>query len=219
VPEASRSANQPSRRIPHSSHRLNIDRALMRGLTAGAITSPLTFTLRQGKLESDMSIRLPNELKGQLRAKIIAYYDALKLQALEDFDRRFNDGVSAQESLTVPEISKEPATSLEESRAPQHISSNGGASVASAKPPSARRMMLDILPDFIGKEFTQGALKDRIVGKWPEADSKNLASRISQQLKKLFDEDKVKRLRRGKRIQDPIVYRMTEAFEETLVKR
>lgn len=160
-----------------------------------------------------MNTGLLDELRAKWRAEIIAHYDDLKRKALEDFDSRFEDADNTQDTLPVAETTP---GSLPKSRDTQL----NGSRTASTDIPTAREMVYSVLPDFIGNTLTQGEIKEKILQRWPGAESKYLGSRISQLLKKMTDDEgRLMRQGRGKRIQDPIVYRMTEAFEETLVKR
>jgi hypothetical protein len=122
-------------------------------------------------------------------------YEEFKRQALEDFDRQWSMGT---------QTSKEsPPTLRAASRA-------GDRQTATL---SRREMVLEVLPEFQGDTFTRADVQARILERYPQTEGRSFSSSISNILKEIAETGQLERVERGKRIQDPWIYRLGEGEE------
>lgn len=167
-----------------------------------------------------MDTRPSAELVARWRADHEADLDRrfgeLKRQALEDFDRRFSTDPTANDSEAV---SLDVPVNTPVSPVPQRVavSETNGSSNAASGAPTAKRMILTVLPE-PGEIFTSRDIRASILQRWPDANTKYLGSRVSQLLKTMLDDGKLEKLGKGERIQDPITYRVKESSGETLLE-
>jgi len=152
-----------------------------------------------------MDTRPPDKLIAKWRAEYAADLQERVRQALADFDRKW--------SRDTPDNQESPAPS----KAAVPNDSQNGSGSAPASTLSARQMVLKVMPD-PGETVNAPDLRDEIVERWPEADTKYLGSRISQVLKQMHNDGKLDFVSRGPRIQDPVIYRVKESAQEPLVK-
>jgi len=158
-----------------------------------------------------MSWRPSTELQAQIRADIDSHYEgrkrALELEhqeALKEFER-WVSGKTAD--IPVPQDA--PATSRD----------NRSAANGSSGPLTTRQMMLKVMPELAhGGTFTSGDIRDRILERWPNITNKQLSTRISQILTKMYTGGELDRRKKGPRIQDPYLYEVKRLREETLLE-
>lgn len=167
-----------------------------------------------------MDTRPSAELVARWRADYEADLDRrlgeLKRRALEDFDRRFSTGTTANDDGVVSvEV---PVNARQESPTPQRVADpdTKGTSNAASDTLTVRQMILRVLPE-PGEAFTSRDIRTSILRRWPHANSKYFGSRISQLLKDMLDNGVLEKLGKGERIQDPITYRVKEKNGGTLL--
>lgn len=166
-----------------------------------------------------MSPKLPKELRDKWKADISSHFEsrrqALDLdeqKALEEFDRWWaedaNDGASPP---PVPSTTREfPADEHQQNG----VSVSNGSSAHLSVPQMVRR----IVPEFRDAEFTQGVIKEAILERWPEAEGKYMASRVSTTLKEMTNKGILSRRREGDKVSDPYIYRIVNSREGQLME-
>lgn len=66
------------------------------------------------------------------------------------------------------------------------------------------------MPEFRDATFTRADIQAKILEKYPQAEGRSLSSSISTILKEMAETGQLERVGRGKRIQDPWIYRLGE---------
>ena len=166
-----------------------------------------------------MSTRLPKELRDKWKADLSSHFEtrrrALDLEeqkALQEFDRWWEEDAA-------DDTSSSHAPPMTESLAANTHQENGAsASNGSPSLPPAPQMLQRVVPEFKDVEFTQGVIKEAIVNRWPEAEGKYLASRVSTTLKDMTDKGLLSRRREGDKVSDPYIYRVVESREGQLME-
>jgi hypothetical protein len=130
--------------------------------------------------------------RAEYAADLDSQYEELKRKALQDFDRQWSTGT---------ETSKESAPS-------RPTASRVGKKRTAT--PSRRDMVLEVLPEFRDDTFTRADVQTNILEKYPQAEGRSFSSSISNILKEMADKGQIERVERGKRIQDPWIYRLGE---------
>jgi hypothetical protein len=128
--------------------------------------------------------------RAEYTADLDSQYEVFKRKALADFDRQWSMG--AQTSNASPPTL--PAASKVGDR--QTVS------------PSRREMVLEVLPEFRDDTFTRADVQAKILEKYPDTEGRSLSSNISNILKEMAEKGQLERVERGKRIQDPWIYRL-----------
>jgi hypothetical protein len=84
---------------------------------------------------------------------------------------------------------------------------------------SRRQAVEQIITEYNGKQFDSRELRERLVAKYPQANTKSLAQSVTNILKDKFDKGKLKRLgRRGDGPNDPFIYQQVEDHEGNLLE-
>jgi hypothetical protein len=122
-------------------------------------------------------------------------YKEFKRNALADFDRQWSMGA---------ETSKESPPA----RPTAPRARNRQTAI-----PSRREMVLEVLPEFQDDTFTRADIQARIIEKYPQLEGSSLSSSVSNILKEMAEKGHLERVERGKRIQDPWIYRLGEGEE------
>jgi hypothetical protein len=156
-----------------------------------------------------MTPKIPEELKADLKAKIDAYYEARKRELVRDLE------LEHQQALAwLAGDSNEDAVP-----APLTNGSSGALTRRQMAGARTRRQMIQtLLPEFRDQTFTQADIRDKILERWPDTETKYLASRISQLLREMADAGQLGREREGTRSHDPWTYWVKEDSEDTLLK-
>lgn len=160
-----------------------------------------------------MSYRPPDELIIKWRAELAAFYDEQKRAALEDFDQRWSKSANDEKGPPIPSTAQRTSVSLQE-----NTPKSNGSSATAARTPTRKQMVLEVMPEFRGDTFTRADVEAKILEKYPNAEAPYLSSSISNLLKEMVEKDRLERVDRGERIQDPVIYRAKESGEENLLE-
>jgi hypothetical protein len=133
--------------------------------------------------------------RAEYAADLDSQYEEFKRNALADFDRQWSMGT---------------VTSKESTPARPTVSRAGGRQTATQ---SRREMVLEVLPEFGDDTFTRADVQARILEKHPQVEGSSLSSSVSNILKEMAEKGHLERVERGKRIQDPWIYRLGEGEE------
>lgn len=98
---------------------------------------------------------------------------------------------------------------------PQRV--NTATSNGSSGTPPIKQMVFRTLSRFEDKEFTQGEVTEAIISRWPDADSKNLASGVANNLRDMSERGTLSRRREGDNRWDPYIYRVEHDREGRLL--
>jgi hypothetical protein len=129
--------------------------------------------------------------RAEYAADLDSRYEEIKRQALEEFDRQWSHGTESS------------AASLPTLTVPRAADRKTGT-------PSRIEMLLEALPEFRGDTFTRADVHARNLEKYPQTEGRSLSSSISNILKEMAEKGQIERVERGKRIQDPWIYRLRE---------
>jgi hypothetical protein len=130
--------------------------------------------------------------RAEFAADLDSKYEVFKRKALADFDRQWSmsSETSKVSVLTLPTASK-----VGEKR---------------TDTPSRREMVLEVLPEFRDDTFTRADIQSKILENHPQTEDRSLSSSISNILKEMAEKGQLERVERGKRIQDPWIYRLSQ---------
>jgi hypothetical protein len=130
--------------------------------------------------------------RAEYAADLDSQYEEFKRKSLADFDRQWS--IRAETGKVSP-----PTLPT----APRGAERQTGTL-------SRREMVLEILPEFRGDNFTRADIQAKILEKYPQTEGSSLSSSISNLLKEMAEKGQLERVERGKRIQDPWIYRVGE---------
>ena len=83
---------------------------------------------------------------------------------------------------------------------------------------SRRQAVEQIIAEYKGEPFDSKELRERLIAKYPQANTKSLPQSVTNLLRDMFDKRQLKRLgRRGDGPNDPFMYQQVEDQEENLL--
>jgi hypothetical protein len=82
---------------------------------------------------------------------------------------------------------------------------------------SRRQAVEQIITEYKGEPFDSRELRDRLIARYPQANTKTLPQSVTNLLKDMYDKGELKRLgRRGDGPNDPFMYQANDGQEESL---
>ena len=170
-----------------------------------------------------MSEKLPEQLKGTLKDSIDSFFEKQRQEAeqeaekrkqaeIREIDRQHAEVLKRFMDEAPEEASngKLPLSGVDLDSASAHGeagSASNGSTDSQAPTPSRKRMILEVLPEFRGGTFKREDIQAEILKRWPQADSPNLKSGLSNILKDMAEKGRLERVERGPKISDPWIYR------------
>lgn len=167
----------------------------------------------QGAKIHSMDARAKEEFRAKWRADLDTYYaerhrqlDLEYQKDLERIDEIWSRNIDGEESSPAKAVMQEAPTKLQKSTP---TTANGLPNGL-----TRREVVLEILPEFRDRTFTQPDIKQRFLEKYPGADSPHFGPSLSTLLRQMAERDEIARVKKARRPTDPHVYKVKERTQE-----